>query len=273
VATCPCRPLTRTCLPQPPRRTCRQPPYTAIGNYAGVTWEAYQASKKGPKIKIGNTWYPDIGSVSLPMLVKVWRSGSLSRNAWYVQWWLRDLGLYKAPVDGRVGPKTKAAYDAFRSRVLKLHGKDATGDPGYQSLSAPQSAGQDTQETSREVNMTTPEPDPWDPVEPVPTVPDEAPLHGWRRTVRTVVQTILALAAAAPLVYLAVTNESAEAATGAAAVVLAVAGAIARVMGMPQIEDILQKIAPWLAAHPPVYGFTDDQLDELNDAAPRGGVA
>jgi hypothetical protein len=117
--------------------------------------------------------------------------------------------------------------------------------------------------------MTTPEPDPWDPVEPVPTVPDEAPLHGWRRTVRTVVQTILALAAAAPLVYLAVTNESAEAATGAAAVVLAVAGAIARVMGMPQIEDILQKVAPWLAAHPPVYGFTDDQLDELNDSAPE----
>jgi hypothetical protein len=111
-------------------------PYTAIGKYAAVTWESYQASKKGAKIKIGNTWYPDIGSVSLPMLVKVWRSGSLSRNAWYVQWWLRDLNLYTAPIDGRVGPKTKAAYDAFRSRVLKLKGKDATGDPGYQSLSA-----------------------------------------------------------------------------------------------------------------------------------------
>lgn len=116
--------------------------------------------------------------------------------------------------------------------------------------------------------MSTPTPDPLAPIEPVPTTPDNANLNGWRRTVRTLLQTLVALAVAAPFIYEAVTQQSTEAATGAAATVLAVAATLARVMSLPQVEDVLQRIAPWLSAHAPIHEWSDERLDELNDAAP-----
>lgn len=110
--------------------------YPAIGKYAAVTWEAYQAAKSGKRIKIGPSWLPDVHEVSLWWLRHAWQQGPsyTSVNAAYVQWWLTDIGLYRAPVDGRVGPKTRAAYDAFRTRMMNLHGSDATGLPGWASL-------------------------------------------------------------------------------------------------------------------------------------------
>lgn len=74
----------------------------------------------------------------------------------------------------------------------------------------------------------------------------------WRATVRTIVQLVVSLAAAAPLIYAAVTNSSAEQATGAAAVLLSVAAAITRVMALPVVEQVLRSTPwlSWLAADP-----------------------
>lgn len=72
----------------------------------------------------------------------------------------------------------------------------------------------------------------------------------WRTVARTVVQGVAGLAAAAPVIYQAAVQESPEIATGGAAVALAVSGAITRVMALPQVEDLLRRFAPWLAADP-----------------------
>ena len=74
----------------------------------------------------------------------------------------------------------------------------------------------------------------------------------WRATIRTLVQLLVALAAALPLIYGAVTNSSAEQATGAAAVVLSAAAAVTRVMALPVVEQLLRSTPwlSWLAADP-----------------------
>lgn len=72
--------------------------------------------------------------------------------------------------------------------------------------------------------------------------------HPWRAVIRTTLAIIGALAAMAPVIYVAITQQSAEAATGAAAGVLAIAGAITRVLALPVVEQFLQRFLPWLAA-------------------------
>lgn len=71
--------------------------------------------------------------------------------------------------------------------------------------------------------------------------------HPWRTTLRTITQALLALAVAAPLIYQAATGHDPAAATGAAAMGLAVAGAISRVMALPAVEAFLRSYVPWLA--------------------------
>jgi hypothetical protein len=103
---------------------------------AGRTWEQYLAAKNAKhKIKIGQQWFPDISRVTVSALTKAWRGTYVSRFSWYVQKWLAKLGFYKDPIDGVCGPKTRAAYDAFR-RSIGYAGKDATGLPGLSSLTA-----------------------------------------------------------------------------------------------------------------------------------------
>lgn len=72
----------------------------------------------------------------------------------------------------------------------------------------------------------------------------------WRTTARTVFQAIVGVAAATPVIYAAAAQESPELATGAAAIVVGGAGVITRVMALPQVEDLLQRFVPWLAADP-----------------------
>lgn len=74
--------------------------------------------------------------------------------------------------------------------------------------------------------------------------------HPWRATTRTVFAIVVALAAMAPVIYTAATMASPEAATGAAAGVLAIAGAVTRIMALPGVEAFLKRFAPWLAAAP-----------------------
>ena len=71
----------------------------------------------------------------------------------------------------------------------------------------------------------------------------------WRATVRTIVQLVLAFATLAPLVAAGVYT-NADQAPAIVVQVLAVAGAITRVMALPEVEQFLRRFAPWLAADP-----------------------
>ena len=72
----------------------------------------------------------------------------------------------------------------------------------------------------------------------------------WRSTLRTVFQAVVAGAAVAPAAYSAATNHNADAATGWAALGLAIAAGITRVMALPSGESLLQRVVPFLAAEP-----------------------
>ena len=75
--------------------------------------------------------------------------------------------------------------------------------------------------------------------------------YPWRRTVRSVFQAIVMFAPIAPLIYQAATNQSPEAATGAAGLGLLIMAAVTRIMAVPAVEAFLQRFVPWLAARPP----------------------
>lgn len=68
------------------------------------------------------------------------------------------------------------------------------------------------------------------------------------RTIRTIIQAGLGLAAMAPVIYEAAAQESPELATGGAALGLAVSAGVTRVMAHPLVEAWLQEYVPWLAA-------------------------
>lgn len=72
--------------------------------------------------------------------------------------------------------------------------------------------------------------------------------YPWRATVRTALAFVGGAAAAAPVLYTAVTNESPEAATGAGLTALAVSAAITRVMAVPFVNEWLTKLG--LGAEP-----------------------
>jgi len=79
-------------------------------------------------------------------------------------------------------------------------------------------------------------------------------LNGARRVIRTVFAGIVGVAAMLPLIYSAAADGSPEAATGWAAVLLTIAGAITRVMAVPAVEVWLQRFVPFLAANPDTEG-------------------
>lgn len=71
--------------------------------------------------------------------------------------------------------------------------------------------------------------------------------HPWRATARTGIAVLIALAAMMPaLVNAAGLDETAP----AVAAVLAIAGAVTRVMALPAVETFLERFLPWLAAEP-----------------------
>lgn len=69
----------------------------------------------------------------------------------------------------------------------------------------------------------------------------------WRATLRTAVAAGTALAAGAPLIYQAATNQDPAAATGAAGVALAVAAGVTRVMALPVVDTFIHRFLPFLA--------------------------
>ena len=71
--------------------------------------------------------------------------------------------------------------------------------------------------------------------------------HPWRATLRTIFAALIALAAMAAPVYTAATNQAPEAATGWAALGLAICGAVTRILALPQVDEWLHRFAPWLA--------------------------
>lgn len=91
-----------------------------------------------------------------------------------------------------------------------------------------------------------------DPVVPVPVepVPPTQVRHPWRATVRTLFAAVVMLAAIAPAIYTAATTNDPQKATGWAALGLAIAGGITRVMALPAVDAFLRRFVPFLAARP-----------------------
>lgn len=74
--------------------------------------------------------------------------------------------------------------------------------------------------------------------------------YPWRAAARTAFQVLVALAAMLPLIYSAASGGSPEAATGWAALALAIAAGVTRVMALPTVNAFLGSWLPWLAARP-----------------------
>lgn len=73
----------------------------------------------------------------------------------------------------------------------------------------------------------------------------------WRSTVRTAFQAVVAGAAMADPIYSAATHHDPAAATGYAALGLAIAAGVTRVMALPAVETFLRRFVPFLAADNP----------------------
>lgn len=71
-----------------------------------------------------------------------------------------------------------------------------------------------------------------------------------RAVIRTIFQALVGLCALAPVVYTAASQHDPAVATGAAAGVLAVTGAVTRIMALPGVDAWLRVYVPWLAAAP-----------------------
>lgn len=72
--------------------------------------------------------------------------------------------------------------------------------------------------------------------------------YPWRATVRTALAFITGAAAAAPVLYTAVTNENPELATGAGLTALGISAAVTRVMAVPFVNEWLTRLG--LGAEP-----------------------
>lgn len=75
-------------------------------------------------------------------------------------------------------------------------------------------------------------------------------VHSWRTVTRTLFQALIAMAVLSPLLINAVNNKDTSTATGFAAGVLIVSGAITRVMAIPGVNQFIEKYLPFLAARP-----------------------
>lgn len=72
--------------------------------------------------------------------------------------------------------------------------------------------------------------------------------NGWRATLRTGVAVVVGLAALTPVVLGAVADGDPERLGPGAVLALSIAGAVTRVMSLPQVEAFIARFLPWLAA-------------------------
>jgi hypothetical protein len=99
-------------------------------------WKAAQITSADGvrKLTINGKTYPWIGSVSVFWINAARATGKVSRHVYWVQVWLRKLGYYKAPLDGRWGKATQAALDNYRRHGLRWPRADWGGPIGIDSL-------------------------------------------------------------------------------------------------------------------------------------------
>lgn len=113
--------------------------YPRIGKYAFRTWEGYLKSRPKPapkplgKLRIAGKQYGDIPHVSVYFINGSRTRKGFSRHTYVVQVWLARLGFYKSARDGKFGPATQKALDAFR-RSLGWSKADSVGPMGITSL-------------------------------------------------------------------------------------------------------------------------------------------
>ncbi|WP_280336593.1 hypothetical protein [Nocardia wallacei] len=88
--------------------------------------------------------------------------------------------------------------------------------------------------------------EPWSPDEQAGQIPATQVVYPWRATARTVFQLVVGLAVALPTLVALLGLPPSAGLAGA----LGVAAVFTRVMAMPEVEALLRRFAPWLAAEP-----------------------
>lgn len=108
------------------------------GGYRQVTWKSYKEAvrlanlaKSGKVLVIMGKPHKPITTMSVKWVNVGRASGATSRHVYWLQVWLRKVGYYKGPLDGRWGKVTQAALDNFR-KAKKL--SRTTGSVGIESL-------------------------------------------------------------------------------------------------------------------------------------------
>lgn len=86
-----------------------------------------------------------------------------------------------------------------------------------------------------------------------------------RRTIRTLIQALAAAAVATPGIYQAATGQDPALATGYAAVGIAVAAGLARVMALPAVDALLSKVGLGRVVEYVVLGLSMDAEDKADD--------
>lgn len=71
--------------------------------------------------------------------------------------------------------------------------------------------------------------------------------YPWKTTLRTAFQMVVALATLIPFIVAGIYSDP-DAYPAVVVQIVGVAGAVARVMALPQVEAFLRRFAPWLAA-------------------------
>ena len=101
--------------------------YSRIGSYAGVTWESYSKAKKtreaaAAKAKKAEQKAKDLlakqplKALSIGAANAARKGGYISRYTYLIQVWLNKMGYYKAVKDGKWGPVTETAFNAWRKK-------------------------------------------------------------------------------------------------------------------------------------------------------------
>lgn len=99
------------------------------------TFRQYMAWKYATSyVWIGGSKYTDVKTVSVAAVNGRRFKTGVSVPVYWVQVWLRKLGYYKSPLDGKWGNATQAAMNNFRYYKLGLRGSDAQGSVGLYSL-------------------------------------------------------------------------------------------------------------------------------------------
>lgn len=109
------------------------PPSVSDHDFARLI--AWPGKIPGKTIEIDGRKYADPGDISIKRLIMGWKTGNFTVESAVMQTWLKRLGYYKSTVDGKIGPVSKSALEAFRRKEFKNWTEaDYKSEPGQKTV-------------------------------------------------------------------------------------------------------------------------------------------